>query len=257
MLDRREVAPGAFALVSTALEREGFLAAFTERSGGASTESRFASLNLSYSSGDDRRLVAKNRDLVTNAMDTGPFAVGGQVHGPRLTAVGRGRAGSGYDGPDGVIPETDGLHSGTAGIALAVATADCVPVILAGEGRIAVVHAGWRGVAAGIVDRSIGLFDQPRSIRAAIGPAAGGCCYEVGEDVVLAVASGTAGSVVSIKKPGRPHLDLAATIARTCRALGVSKVEVAGSCTIHEEDRFFSHRRQGPCGRQFAIAMKR
>ncbi|MCJ7832308.1 MAG: polyphenol oxidase family protein [Actinobacteria bacterium] len=257
MLDRREIAPGAYALVSTTLENEGFLAAFTERSGGASSEPRFSSLNLSYSSGDDPTIVGRNRDLVTSALDAGPFAVGGQVHGSRLAAVGSGRAGSGYDGPQGVIPETDGLHSKTARVSMAVATADCVPVILAGEGRICVVHAGWRGVAAGIVDRSIGLFSDVKSMRVAIGPAAGGCCYEVGEDVVAAVASGTAGQVVTTKESNRPHLDLAATIASTCRALGVSKVEVAGLCTIHEEDRFFSHRRQGPCGRQFAIAMKR
>lgn len=257
MLERRQITPGAYALVSTAMEKDGFLAAFTERPGGASTGSRFSALNLSYSSGDDPKLVAANRELVITSLGTGPFAVGGQVHGSELASVGRSRAGSGYLGPDGVIPDTDGLHTRTAGVALAVATADCAPVILAGDGRIAVVHAGWRGVAAGIVDKAIGLFEAPASVRAVVGPAAGSCCYEVGEDVVLAVTSGTAGLPVIAGKPGRPRLDLAATIAGTCRALGLRKVEVAGLCTIHEEERFFSHRRQGPCGRQFAIGMKR
>jgi hypothetical protein len=257
MLDRRQIAPGAYALISTTMEKDGYLAAFTERLGGASTGPRFASLNLSYSSGDDPDIVASNRDLVTASLGTGPFAVGGQVHGSRLASVGRGRSGSGYDGPAGVIPATDGLHTRTPGVALAVATADCTPVILAGDGRVAVIHAGWRGVAAGIVDAAIGLFDSPAKVRAAVGPAAGGCCYEVGEDVVLAVASGTAGVPVTLKKPGRPHLDLAATVGRTCRALGIRKVEIADLCTIHEHERFFSHRRQGPCGRQFAIGVKR
>lgn len=257
-MEQRELWTGAPAQVSPALESDGFLAVFTERNGGVSDEPRFASLNLSYSSGDDVAKVRENRRLTTEALETGPFAVGGQVHGSRLAAVGSGRAGRGFDGPEGVIPATDGLYTRSRGRALGVATADCVPVILgsAREGRLTVVHAGWRGVAGRIVEKAVALFTDPRSVRAAIGPCAGGCCYEVGEDVVAAVDAGTVGDVVVEKRRGRAYLDLAGTIAGTLGELGVGDVETSGLCTIEESERFFSHRRDGACGRQFAIGMR-
>lgn len=258
-MERRDLGGGAFAMVPPAMERDGFLAAFTERTGGVSEPERFASLNLSYSSGDSPTRVAANRDKVTSALGVGPFAVGGQVHGARVADVGPGRAGSGYRGPDDVIPATDALTTRSRGVALAVATADCVPVVLASaaEGRLAVVHAGWRGTAAGVIQRAAARFSDPRSVRAAIGPCAGGCCYEVEEDVVLAVAAGLDTGVVSTRRGSRYLLDLGATIAKVLRGSGIRRIDAAGLCTIHEEERFFSHRRQGPCGRQFAIAVRR
>jgi len=257
-LERRELHSGAFALVSSALESDGFIAAFTERSGGVSAEPRFASLNLSYSSGDDPQNVSRNRVLVTAALGTGPFAVGGQVHGAALASVGPEEVGSGFDGADGVIPATDGLHSSSRAVALAVATADCAPVILgsAREERLAVVHAGWRGIAAGIVEAAALLFDDPSGVRAAIGPCAGVCCYEVGEEVVEAINAGTAGGAVSRRKSGRLSLDIPATIESGLREMGVREIEVSGLCTIDLSERFYSHRRDGPCGRQFAIGMR-
>lgn len=258
-LERRHLGKRAYALVSPLLESDGFLVAFTERTGGVSSEPRFASLNLSFSSGDEPSAVTANRERVTSALGTGPFAVGGQVHGSHLAAVGPKLAGSGYDGPDGVISATDGLHTRSRGVALAVATADCVPVVLgsAREGRIAVVHAGWRGVASGIVSAALSRFTQPGEVRAAIGPAAGGCCYEVGEEVALAVSAAVPkGAVVERSGAGSLRLDLPASIARVLRDGGVRRIEQAGLCTIHEHRRFFSHRRDGPCGRQFAIGMR-
>lgn len=257
-LERRHLGNRAYALVSTSMEADGFLAAFTERTGGLSRERRFASLNLSYSSGDAADIVAANRDRVTVALGTGPFAVGGQVHGTRLAAVGPKRAGAGYLGSDGVIPATDGLHTRSRGIAMAVATADCVPVILVSpaDGRTCVVHAGWRGVAGGIVGKAAAMFDDPRTVRAAIGPAAGGCCYEVGEDVALAVSASVPGGAVVSGSGSKRMLDLPASIARTLRSAGIRRIEQADLCTIHESRRFFSHRRDGPCGRQFAIGMR-
>lgn len=257
-MERRELSPGAFALISTALENDGFMAAFTERSGGVSSEPRFASLNLSYSSGDDPQNVFRNRALVTTSLDTGPFAVGGQVHGAAIASVGREQAGSGFAGPEGVMPATDGLHSSEASVALAVATADCAPVILgsAREERVAVVHAGWRGIASGIIEASALLFDDPAGVKAAIGPCAGACCYEVGEEVVQAIDAGTAGAVVSRRSAGRLSLDIPATIERGLREMGVRDIEASGLCTVDLSDRFFSHRRDGPCGRQFAIGVR-
>lgn len=255
---RRELSPGAYALIPAGFEGHGFVAAFTERSGGVSEEPRFASLNLSYSSGDDPRNVSRNRSLVTETLEITPFAVGGQVHGATLAWVGPEQAGRGFTGPSEVLPATDGLHSTAARVALAVATADCAPVILGSprEERIAVIHAGWRGIAAGIIEAAASLFAEPTGVTAAIGPCAGPCCYEVGADVVDAITAGTVTGPVSRRSSGRTFLDIPATIERSLREAGVRDVEASELCTIDLSDRFFSHRRDGPCGRQFAIGMR-
>ena len=255
--ERRPLGNDAFALVSTSLEELGFLAAFTERSGGVS-ENEFASLNLSYSSGDTTENIAANRAHVIGALDIPPFALGGQVHGAKLANVGPKRAASGFEGRDGVISGHDGLYTSSRGIPVAVATADCVPVVLASatEGRVAAVHAGWKGVAAGIVTNAATLFQEPGSVTAAIGPAAGPCHYEVGEDVALAVSAAVPDGAIVERRDDKVYLDLPGSIAATLQAAGIENVDVAGLCTIHEDERFFSHRRDGPCGRQMAIAMR-
>ncbi len=257
MIERRDLGDGAHALVSATLEEAGFLAAFTERTGGVSSE-EFFSLNLSYSSGDEPAKVAANRTQVVEALEIAPFALGGQVHGATIAQVGPAKAASGWDGPDGVISETDGLTTRSAGLPVAVATADCVPVIVASatESRLAVVHAGWRGVAAGMIEKAVALFAEPGRALAAIGPCAGVCHYEVGPDVALAVSAGTTGGAVTEERGGSLYLDLSATIAGTLAGLGV-EAEETRLCTIHETDRFFSHRRAGACGRQMAIGMRR
>jgi YfiH family protein len=239
------------------LEERGFLAAFTERSGGVS-DAEFASLNLSYSSGDDPARIAANREHVIEALDIPPFALGGQVHGAKLAAVGPSKAAAGFESSEGVLSGHDGLHTKTKGLPIAVATADCVPVILgsSAEGRVAAIHAGWKGIAAGIITTAAALFDEPSSVAAAIGPAAGPCHYEVGEDVAFAVSAAVPDGAVLERRDGRVFLDLPGSIAAIMRASGVDDVEIAGLCTIHEDERFFSHRRDGPCGRQMAIAMR-
>lgn len=282
--DTRSLEGGGQVLVPTALEAAGFLALFTERSGGVS-QGPFASLNLSYSTADSPEAVAANRERVLASLDLPPFALGGQVHGDHLEEVGPANAGRGFQGPGDVLSGADGLFTLSRGVPVAVATADCVPVIIASQAAemIAVVHAGWRGTAAGILDRALDRFSAPRTqpdqVFIAIGPAAGGCCYEVGREVVEAVAAATGPSgPVTGERNGRRTLDLVATIAGMAADRGYQNVEVAGLCTIHERTasagpdlgpdgeshdgdsldyRFFSHRRQGPCGRQFAIGMRR
>jgi len=256
--ERRVLGDDIYVLVETSLEDDGFLAAFTERTGGASEEPRFASLDLSYLAGDDPARVRENRARVARALGTGPLTVGGQVHGMRIAAVGSREAGRGYKGPEDVIADTDGLYTDLPGVALAVATADCVPVVLASadEGRIAVIHAGWRGIAAGIVERAAALFEQPREARVAVGPSARPCCYEVDEAVVLAVVGSGRREAASRQEGGRLYLDLPGTIGGVLSELGFGRVEDARACTIHEAERFFSHRRQRACGRQMAIGMR-
>ena len=111
-------------------------------------------------------------------------------------------------------------------------------------------------MAAGIVGRTVALFSDPRSVRAAIGPCAGGCCYEVGEEVIEAVSAGTGGLADTERRGAAVFLDLAGTIRATLLTSGVESVDVSGECTIHSADRFFSHRREGRCGRQMAMGMR-
>ncbi len=255
--ERRHLGDRAYALVSSTLEDVGFLAAFSERTGGSSADP-FASLNVSFTVGDDPRSVAANRRRLAGGLMASPFAVAGLVHGPRIHPVGRKRAGAGFDGPGGVVAGSDGLYTSTPGISLAVTLADCVPLVMASpsEGRVAVVHAGWRGMAAGIIQRAAALFAEPREVRVAIGPSIGPCHYEVGEDVALAVAAASAAGAVTERRGGRLYLALLGTARGVFRAAGIRRVEDTGLCTACEGRRFFSHRRDGRTGRQAAVAMR-
>lgn len=255
--ERRDLGQGVYSLVSVGLERDGFLAAFTERTGGASG-GPYRALNVSYSVGDTTRSVAENRARIVEGLGTQPFAVAGLVHGSRIVRVGAGRAGAGFRRPEDVVAAADGLVTRSAGVPLAVTTADCVPLVLssARERKVAVVHAGWRGFAGGVVSAAAGLFDDPRGVRVAIGPAIGPCHYEVGEDVALAVAAGSGPGAALERRDGRLHLDLVATARAILRGHGIRRVEDTGICTACERRRFFSHRRDGVTGRQIAIAAR-
>jgi YfiH family protein len=129
-----------------------------------------------------------------------------------------------------------------------VLVADCLPVALAGAGRVAMLHCGWRGLAGGIVERAAALFDEPPA--AAVGPGIGRCCYEVGEEVLEAFAD------VEGAAEGR-MLDLRTVAEARLRAAGVSRVEQVDLCTACRPDLFFSHRRDaGVTGRQAGIVWR-
>ncbi|HEX9892005.1 MAG TPA: peptidoglycan editing factor PgeF [Actinomycetota bacterium] len=255
-MDRRPLGDG-HALFSPLLEGAGFLAAFTERTGGESPPP-FESLNLGLRTEDRPARVLANRRRVIQALDVPPFAVAEQVHGAEVARVGDKRAGAGFEDHDEALPGADALTVTRPGLPVAVLTADCLPIALASEaeGRLVAVHAGWRGLAAGIPDRALTAFEDPEGVVAVIGPAIGPCHYQVGEDVALAVASGSeAGAVVERREDGL-FLDLAGTARKILRGAGVRKVEVAGECTAHLPERFFSHRRDGETGRQALVAMR-
>jgi YfiH family protein len=257
-IERRELGGKVRALVSTTLERAGFLAAFTERTGGVSP-APFDSLNLSLVTQDDPANCRENRARVVRGLGVPPFATPYQVHGVKVVRVGEKRAGAGFEDPDTRIPGADVLYTKSPGLSLAVMTADCLPVILADpEGKgVAVVHAGWRGLAAGILSSAVGAFEDPGRIRAVIGPAIGPDHYEVGEDVALAVASGSEAGAVTRRRDRALFLDLAGTARGVLKALGVGRIEDVDLCTACERRRFFSHRRDGGVtGRQAAIAMR-
>ena len=255
--ERRSLGGRAHALVSTTLERAGFAAAFSERGGGQSV-TPFESLNVSYTVGDDPAAVAANRGLLIAGLSVPPFAVAGLVHGRRIGRIGAKRAGSGFVEASGVVPEVDGLVTGTLSCPIAVTWADCVPIVLASpaERRVACVHAGWRGIAAGIVSSAARAFLTPADVRVAVGPAIGPCHYEVGEDVALAVASASPAGAVTKRRRGKLYLDLVATVRAILREAGIRTVEDTGLCTACESKRFFSHRRDRVTGRHAAVAMR-
>jgi len=246
-------------LVSRRLESDGFLVACTERTGGASAKP-FASLNLGLRSGDDVGAVAENRRRVIGALGIEPFACVRQQHGARVVRAGPSRAGGGFLDPEGALGDADGMVTTSRGVPMAVLAADCVPVALAdpSSGRLAVVHAGWRGVAAGVLRSALRPFPRPADVRAVIGPAVGPDHYEVGEDVALAVSAATERGAVTSRVGRSLRLDLPATVARILRESGLTRLERAEECTACLPRRFFSHRRDGPgTGRQALIAVRR
>ncbi len=164
------------------------------------------------------------------------LALAHQVHGTRVVAAGA------------AAEEADGVWTDRTGIAPAVVVADCLPVALAGPRGVAMLHCGWRGLAGGIVAEGVAALGGEVT-AAAIGPGAGPCCYEVGDEV--------AAHFEPAARAGR-HLDLPGVARRRLEAAGVGQVEEAGVCTIcGDPGRWFSYRREGPgTGRQAGVVWR-
>jgi polyphenol oxidase len=148
--------------------------------------------------------------------------------------------------------QADGHATSVADIGVMVLTADCLPVALGCSGAVAMVHAGWRGLAAGILEEGVRAIEELGGVGevvAVIGPGAGVCCYEVGEEVHAAF-----GGVHRVQSPPTRHIDLKAIARERLLAAGVTDVRDVDGCTICDE-RFFSYRREGArAGRQGGIA---
>jgi polyphenol oxidase len=223
--------------------------AFSTRQGGVS-EGPYDSLNLGILTEDDPARVRANRERLAAGLGLGdaPVAMGRQVHGAELRTWSQAPSAeeSAYRGPVDELAEVDGHVTDVPGLALLVLAADCLPVALAGSGRVAMVHCGWRGVAAGILARGVAAFGEPPA--AVIGPGIGRCCFEVGPEVLEAFAD------VPDAAEGR-MLDLRRVAEARLRAAGVESVEHVDLCTHCREDLFFSHRRDGGItGRQGGMA---
>lgn len=257
MLERTALEGGVNAILSRSLLAEGFLVAFTERERGVST-GPFRSLNVGFGCGDDPGRVMENRRIVSEALEVDRFACAAQVHGGRCVRIGPKRAGSGYEDAAGAVPGADALATSTKKLPISVMAADCVPVALAdpSTGTIAVVHAGWRGLPAGILQGTLRAFGRPSNVHGVIGPAIGADHYDVKEDVALAVAASSQAGALTRKQGSRIFLDLPGTVARVLRELGVKRIDRADVCTACEPARFFSHRRDGTTGRQALIAAR-
>ncbi len=249
--------PGAV-LAVPALEAAGIRAVFTTRSGGAG-EGALASLNLAHTAGEVPDRVYLNRRRVLDAVGAplSAWTSGRQIHGAEVGEAIESDRGAGLEGPETSIPGVDALWTAKPGIALAVLVADCLPILLAepDRRRVATIHAGWRGLSAGIVGRTVdALGSDASALLAYVGPAIGPCCYEVGEEVAVAVEEAVGDSRSVRREDGRIWVDLWSAAAAALRLAGVRQLRFAGLCTRSEPHRFFSHR-GGSTGRQGLVAM--
>lgn len=152
-------------------------------------------------------------------------------------------------------PEADAVVSRQAGVRIGVATADCVPILIAAEtgSAVAAVHAGWRGLARGVIGAAVAALDwrPPQSICAVIGPHVGPCCYEVDEPVINALAEGFPEVLPAASRPARAGhvlLDLGLLAQAALRGAGLPAAAIGSipdACTACHPDRFHSYRRDG------------
>ncbi len=208
---------------------------FTDRSHG----------NLSSVGGDRAEQGAAARERLRELIGVQRLARGYQVHGTVVERLHELPAPEPATGPP---READGQASVLARVGVMVLSADCLPVALGCEDAVAMVHAGWRGLAAGVLEegvRAMGELSAGGEIVAVVGPGAGPCCYEVGPEVHEAFAGA--------HSHGR-RIDLRAIAHDRLLAAGVGEVRDLNACTICDE-RYFSHRREGSrAGRQAGVA---
>ena len=232
----------------------GVRALSTFRSGGVST-ARYASLNLGEHVGDSAAAVDENRRRLKAAagLPAEPAWLT-QVHGTNVVDLDA-AADRGASGPVG---PADAAFTRRRGRVCAILTADCLPIVLAADSGdlVAGAHAGWRGLAGGVIEATVhALQVAPERLMAWLGPAIGPEHFEVGAEVREAVLAGDSGAdaAFAMNARGRYLADLSGLARRRLAALGVSRIHGGGHCTYAEQDRFFSHRRDGVTGRQATL----
>jgi len=232
-------------------------AAVSTRAGGVSLPP-YHELNLAYHVGDAPGRVTENRRRFCRALgvDMNSLVVGQQVHGDRIAVVDSSQAGYGAHGQENAIPDTDGMITTSRSVALAVLTADCVPVLIVNPvGKaVGIAHAGWRGalslIAAKAVLKMQDTFGtEPSDCLVALGASIGSCCYTVGEDIISRFRH-TFGPEPCIAKN---RLDLRRAVEIQLIDAGVEKHNISfvetghaeSFCTACNLDLFYSHRAEG------------
>lgn len=230
----------------------------TTRHGGVST-GNWGSLNMDFTDDDTSENVLENRHRIAQAVGftADAFTFANQMHTANITIVTADMRGAGYLNTTTRIPNCDALVTNVADICLIAKTADCVPIILCDPIKrvIASVHAGWRGTVQQITRKTVDCMvtefcSHPSDILVGIGASIGACCYEVGDDVVMAVKQSfgsTKGFLVDIKGKQKKHLDLWYANRYQLEQAGVptQNIETACLCTSCRSDEFFSWRRSG------------
>jgi len=221
---------------------------FTTTRNGGFSQGPWRSLNLGRSCGDDPEHVAQNRRLLSGLLPGEPRWIS-QVHGTNAVS---------WDKANEPGVKADAIFSHAAGQVCAVLTADCLPVLFCDRAgtQVAVAHAGWRGLAAGVLEATVAAMQcEPEELMAWMGPAIGPEAFEVGKDVYDAFVNLNAENVIAFK----PHRDrwladlyLLARLALT--QAGVGQVTGGVYCTFSDASKFFSYRRDGVTGRMATVA---
>ena len=235
---------------------------FTTRFGGVS-KGYLDSLNIGIHRGDDWENVLKNYEILGKALgfDMKKLVLSHQTHTDTVRRVGHREAGAGLFAPE--LEECDALITNEPGIALAIFTADCTPILLHDPvtGAVGAAHAGWRGTASAIAGKTVAAMERefgcdPGNIRAAIGPNIGFCCFQTDEDVPRAMveALGSAAEPFIQPQDHKYYVNLKAINALVLEQAGVQQVEISTDCTVCQSHRFWSHRvTRGMRGSQGAI----
>ena len=235
---------------------------FTTRLGGVS-QGVLSSLNIGIHRGDQWENVLKNYEILGGALefDVKNLVLSHQTHTDIVLKVGKEHLGAGLFKPE--LPECDGLITNEPGVALAIFTADCTPILLHDPvtGAVGAVHAGWRGTAASIAGKAVEAMEKafgtnPADLRAAIGPNIGVCCFETDADVpeALLEAFGDEARPFIFPKGDKYYVNLKEVNALVLRRAGVRNIEISLDCTVCQCHRFWSHRvTKGHRGSQGAI----
>jgi YfiH family protein len=232
----------------------------TTRSGGVS-KPPYDTLNLGLHVGDDPLRVQENRARLAAAarchLDDLVFL--DQVHGGRVAVVGEAERGRGARMADHALSATDAAVTTTAHLPLVVLIADCAPIVLVDPAArvLGVAHAGWRGVAVGVIGATVEamarLGASPQATVAVVGPRISSARYEVGDEVVDAVLGRGVALEPAIDRSGeRPHLDVGEACRRSLMIAGISAESISITEETSDQDAFFSDRAARPCGR-FAL----
>ena len=218
--------------------------AFTTTRAGGFSKDAWSSMNLGFRCGDDPLAVQRNREKLLSRLPAAPQWLR-QVHGTQVVTCSRASSEE---------READGLVSSSPGQVCAILTADCLPVLFCNRtgNRVAVAHAGWRGLAQGVLQATIRQMNEaPGEIMAWLGPAIGPEVYEVGKDVRQAFPEEQG---ICFRKNGETWmLDLYGVARRILTHLGITSVYGGRFCTFSDSERFFSYRRDGVTGRMASV----
>jgi hypothetical protein len=226
----------------------------TLRSGPGASTGPYAAFNLGLRNGDDAGAAGANRAALHALLGTPePPRWLRQVHG---TTVLRARAGQG-----GEEPEADAAVTAEAGLPLAILTADCLPVLFCADdgSEIGAAHAGWRGLAAGVLEATVAAMrTPPERLLAWIGPCAGAGAYEVGADVhgCYTGADPRTAAAFAATRPGHWRVDLPWLARHRLAGAGLHRVHGGDECTISQPARWYSHRRDGLAGRMATVILR-
>ena len=224
----------------------GVFAAMTTRAGGASA-APYDRLNLGDHVGDDPAAVASNRAHLCATLGVRDIAWLRQVHGNRVARIDAQTLGT--------VPEADAAITCLSSVALAVMVADCLPVLLTSTDglEIAVAHAGWRGLANGVLAATVAAFGRPgQLIKCWLGPSISAAHYEV-DEAVRSCFGARAGPGFRATSPGHYLMDLRVLAEQQLRELGVAQVARSEGCAYLETELYFSHRRDRVTGRCAAV----